>query len=156
MVDIYFLDSSALVKRYVTEAGSNWLHALLAPETGNQIVVARITWVEVLSAFARLQRQGNLNAGDIAGVIQAFRYDWDTQYQVIEMDAALIEQAGQLVQKHPLRAYDSVQLSAALTLQNALRQIAPLPLIFLSADSRLLEAAGAEGLQTDNPNNHAD
>ncbi len=144
------------MKRYVTEAGSAWLQTLLAPEAGNQIIVARITWVEVLSAFARLQRQGNLDADDIAGVVRAFRYDWDTQYQVIEMDAALIEQAGRLVQKHPLRAYDGVQLSAALTLQMALSQITSLPLIFLSADNRLLDVASTEGLQTGNPNNYAD
>jgi predicted nucleic acid-binding protein len=49
-VDIYFLDSSALIKRYVTETGSAWVTNLIEPTSGNRIYVARITAVEVVSA----------------------------------------------------------------------------------------------------------
>jgi len=51
------------------------------------IVHCRITWVEVISAFARRQRN-NLTT-DVAQVIQTFRLN--TQYQVIELDAKLAE-----------------------------------------------------------------
>jgi hypothetical protein len=52
IVTIYFLDSSALVKRYVPEVGTTWIQTL-APDANNQLYIARITWVEVLSALAR-------------------------------------------------------------------------------------------------------
>ncbi|WP_201789158.1 type II toxin-antitoxin system VapC family toxin [Scytonema hofmannii] len=50
---VYFLDSSALVKRYVPETGSAWIRAISDLNTGNSLIIARITWVEVRSAIAR-------------------------------------------------------------------------------------------------------
>lgn len=83
-----------------------------------------------------------------------FQYDWETQYQQVEIDAQVIETAGQLVQKYPLRAYDSVQLAAALILYPFFLKIDPKIFTFVSADARLLNIAQAEGLVTENPNNY--
>ena len=52
----YFVDSSALVKRYVNETGSVWLSGLVAPSAGNDIYIARITTVEVIAALTRRAR----------------------------------------------------------------------------------------------------
>ena len=52
MVKAYFFDTSALVKRYVNETGSRWVQTITASATRNKIIVARITWVEVLSVLA--------------------------------------------------------------------------------------------------------
>ena len=57
-MSLYFLDSSALVKRYVTETGSDWIRALTDPTVRNSLIIARITWVEVLSALAHRWREG--------------------------------------------------------------------------------------------------
>jgi predicted nucleic acid-binding protein len=149
-----FFDSSALVKRYVAEAGSTWVQMVTALENGRNLIVARITWVEVLSAFARLRHEDKLSDGDVTAVIQTFRYDFDTQYQVVELDKTLAYQAGQLLQRHPLRAYDSVQLTSALALKPTFDQFPGVELTFISADKRLLKAARAEGLAVDNPNDH--
>ncbi len=78
-----------------------------------------ITWVEVLSALARLQREGNLSSTDMAATIQGFQNDWETQYQIVEVEHTLVKIAGQLVQEYPLRAYDAVQLASALRLYPA-------------------------------------
>lgn len=151
---ISFLDSSALVKRYVTEVGSIWIQALTTPTVPQMIIVARITWVEVLSAFARLQREGKIDSAQMTKTRHIFQYDWETQYQQVEIDAQVIETAGQLVQKYPLRAYDSVQLAAALILYPFFLKIDPKIFTFVSADARLLNIAQAEGLVTENPNNY--
>jgi predicted nucleic acid-binding protein len=154
VVAAYFLDSSALVKRYVNETGSIWVQAITAPQTGNKLIIARITWVEVLSALARLQREGNLPPTNVTKAVQAFQYHLDTQYQVVELDRPLAQAAGQLVQRHPLRAYDSVQLASALKLQPAFASATSASLTFVSADNRLTSVAQTEGLLTDNPNNY--
>lgn len=73
MVNYYFLDTSAIAKRYITEIGSVWIQALADPLAGNFLVISRITWVEVLSAFSRRQREGSLSAIDVAESIQLFR-----------------------------------------------------------------------------------
>jgi uncharacterized protein len=55
-MSMLYFDSSALVKRYLTETGSGWVAALTDPASGNTIVLAVITQVEVAAAFAARQR----------------------------------------------------------------------------------------------------
>lgn len=153
-MSLYFLDSSALVKRYVTETGTDWIRALTDPAARNPLVIARVTWVEVLSALARRQREGSITSGDVTRAIQTFGYDLDMQYQVAEVNAALAKAAGELVLRHPLRAYDAVQLASALRVQSDLVRTARTSLTFLTADEPLIAIAQAEGLLTDNPNHH--
>ena len=151
----YFLDSSALVKRYVPETGSAWIRALSAPNPGNSLFIARITWVEVRSAIARREREGSLTPTDATLIIQRFRSDLNNHYQVIELDSTLAETAGQLVNQYPLRAYDAVQLASVLLLQPAFATTTQsAQLIFLTADDRLSAIAKSLGLLTDNPNHH--
>ncbi|MCL1466703.1 type II toxin-antitoxin system VapC family toxin [Argonema galeatum] len=154
MVNAYFLDSSALVKRYVPETGTVWISAIADPQVGNLLFAVRITWVEVLSALARRQREGSLSANEVAQAIQTFRDDLNTQYQVTAVDPALLETAGQLVMQYPLRAYDAVQLASALQVQSGFAQTPDIQLVFVSADIRLLNIAQTEGLLTENPNNY--
>jgi predicted nucleic acid-binding protein len=154
VVSIYFLDSSALVKRYVTETGSSWIRALTDPDAHNPLIIARITWVEVLSALARRQREGSLASDGVVQAIHTFRYDLNTQYHVSELDTAVAEAAGELVIRHPLRAYDAVQLASALRVQSDLSRTKSPALTFLTSDDRLVAIAQAEGLLTDNPSHH--
>ena len=150
----YFLDSSALVKRYVPETCSAWIRALSAQETGNSLFIARITWVEVRSAIARREREGSLTFPDATLIIQRFRSDLNNQYQVIELDSTLAQTAGQLVGQYPLRAYDAVQLASVLLLQSAFATTQSTSLIFLTADDRLSAVATDLELLSDNPNHH--
>lgn len=152
MTTAYFLDTSALIKRYVYETGSDWVRAITDLQANNKLIVARVTWVEVLSALARLQREGNVEESDIITSIKAFRYAFDTQYQIVELDAVLAEEAGQLVQKYPLRAYDGVQLASALKIRTALAKFEAVSYTFVSADNRLLETARITELSIINPN----
>ena len=154
MVNTYFLDSSALVKRYVPETGSSWIQSITDPNTGNSIAIARIAWVEALSAFARRQCEGNLSTDELDIMVQKFRNDFTAQYQIIEVDPALIEKAGELVIQYPLRAYDAIQLASALRLQSNLAFTTNTQFIFVTADVRLINIAQSESLVSDNPNNY--
>lgn len=69
------------------------------------------------------------------------------------IDHTVIDLAGQLVNQHPLRAYDAVQLAAALNLQGQLSPPDVASFTFLT-DSRLLAIAQAENLLADDPNLH--
>jgi predicted nucleic acid-binding protein len=153
-VSVYFLDSSALVKRYVAEPGSAWIQAITAPKVRNKLIIARLTWVEVLSAFARRQREGSFAPADAATAIRSFRYDLDHQYRVVEFNRTVVEVAGQLVGKHPLRASDAVQLASALQVLPTFASLKTVSSVFLSGDERLVAAAQAEGLNAENPNLH--
>lgn len=154
MVNAYFWDSSALVKRYVAETGTSWVQAVTGPSARNAHLVARITWVEVTSALARRQREGSLSPEQVAKALRAFRFDWNTQFRVVDLDQPLAELAGQLLARHPLRAYDAVQMASALRIHPSFSSSRSTSLTFVAADDRLLGAAEAEGLQVDNPNHH--
>lgn len=154
MVNTYFFDTSALVKRYVAETGSDWIKSITDPATGNDLVIAQITWVEILSALARRQREGSLAADDFDLILQDLRQDFNNQYQIIEVDQVLLEKAGELVIKYPLRAYDAIQLASALQLQSNFAQMPNTQLIFVTADVRLINIAQSENLIADNPNNY--
>jgi hypothetical protein len=114
-----------------------WIRALTDPAAGNHLIIARVTWVEVLSALARRQREGGLPARDIARAVDAFRYDVDTQYEMAEVERTVAEQAGILVMRYPLRAYDALQLACASRIQASLRQRSGPALTFITADERL-------------------
>ncbi len=49
-MNIYYADSSALVKRHIRETGTTWFRALSDPISGNIIITSRISMVEVYSA----------------------------------------------------------------------------------------------------------
>jgi predicted nucleic acid-binding protein len=52
----YYLDASALVKRYADEAGSVWIRQITDIEAGHTILLAEITLVEVAAALAAKHR----------------------------------------------------------------------------------------------------
>jgi len=151
-LNIFFFDTSALVKRYVYENGSGWVKDTTSLENNNPIILSHITWVEVLSAFTRLNREKRLSEVDLDESIEIFQYDWNFQYNSIEVDDFIIKQSGNLVKKYPLRAYDSIQLASALKLNSVFLITTPSAYHFVSADKRLIDVAQKEGLETINPN----
>jgi predicted nucleic acid-binding protein len=153
-VALVFVDTSALVKRYVNEIGSSWLRNLLDPATGAETFLVRITMVELIAAVTRRERGGALTPAAAATARAAFRADVAVEYQVVEVTEALLERATALAEARGLRAYDAVQLAAALEV-NALCIGSGLPaLLFASADTELNAAAMLEGLAAEDPNAH--
>jgi predicted nucleic acid-binding protein len=152
----YYVDASALVKRYVDETGSDWLQALLEPEQGGLVLISRLAIVEVISAFARRRRDGSLSADSFTALRDAFRGDCLRSYQVMPPTLAVVELACALLEHHPLRAYDAVHLATALSAERffGAQGYASASLTFLSADDRLNRVAAVEGLSVDNPNQH--
>ncbi len=153
-MSIYYLDASALVKRYVNEVGSGWVRALTAVVRLPVLFTSRMTLTEVISAFARRLREGSLTADEFATARDAFRGDCLNGYQIMPPTVTVVDLACVLLERHPLRAYDATHLATALTAQQFLATGGYPALVFLSADDRLIRAASAEGLVTDNPNQH--
>jgi predicted nucleic acid-binding protein len=148
-VAAYFLDSSAVMKRYVQETGTVWVRALTASGTGNFFYQARITDVEVTAALARRRGQPGLSVVQAVAALRQFRRDFGQDYRVVEITIALLQRAAQLADTHALRGYDAVQLAVALDV-HARDQA----LVLVSADAELNAAATAEGLRVEDPNTH--
>ncbi len=151
---IFFCDSSAVVKRYITETGSVWLEATIDPAQGNRVYVARITFVEVISAVTRREKGNHISTTDADNARLQFEQDYLNEFRKVEISEKLINRAANLAKKYALRSYDAVQLAAALETQAKRAARGLLPLTLLSADTDLNDAAIAENLTVDNPNNH--
>lgn len=152
---VVYLDASAVVKRYVDEAGSSWIKLLIARNDSPVFLTSRMTIVEVISALARRVREGSLTQDDFKLVEDAFRDDCLGDYQIMPPTTEVIDLACELIGRHPLRAYDATHLASAMSAQRFLSTEDYPQLVFLSADDRLNNAARAEGLLVDNPNQHS-
>ncbi|MCA1597689.1 MAG: type II toxin-antitoxin system VapC family toxin [Chloroflexi bacterium] len=149
----YYLDTSALVKRYVTERGSSWVEALVVPDE-HDLYTGRLTAVEMIAALSRKARTGGTTPAEAAHGIHTFRHDWPRDYLILEITPQVADRAMDLAEAHGLRGYDAVHLGAALDLHEE-RRTAGLPtLIFVSADNDQRQAAAAEGLPVEDPNAH--
>jgi hypothetical protein len=100
-----YLDTSALLKRYVEEDESATCERVLLADPS--WVTARHTWVEVLRNLGRL-----LRGAERARVRTAFRADW-SRLHVVELDAPTCERAGDLAETLQVRTLDALHLAAA-------------------------------------------
>jgi hypothetical protein len=149
-VGVYYLDTSAVVKRYVTETGTGWVRTITDPVNGHDIYVVKIAGPEAVSAFVR---QAPL-LPRLATVLANFQFDFHNEYQQLALTDTVIAAAMRLAEVHRLRGYDAVQLAAAVEL-HVVRVAAGLqPLVFVSADLALHAAAAREELLVDDPNAH--
>lgn len=147
----YFLDSSAVVKRYVNETGSPWIRSLFIRSRGHTILIAQITPVEAYSAVMRRVREGTVNLSITEDLRRTFLIQIKRQYRQVSLTQQVVSQAQDLIEKYPLRAYDAVQLASATTANERLVVEDVAPLVFVSADQRLVQAAAAEGLAVEDP-----
>jgi len=152
---IYFFDASAVVKRYVREPGSVWVreicHALdAAGDQQHLITIAEISRVEVAAAFAVLVRRNEISKGLGRRAFEQFTTEIADEYQLVRLTAAMIRDAAELTQRHPLKGFDAVQLATATALRRQLLSQTS-DLVFVTGDQTLLQAARAEGLTTANP-----
>lgn len=150
----FFCDSSAIVKRYVNETGSNFVDNLADVRSGNVILLSRITRLEVAAAIARRLKNASLSASDAQNALAAFQHDLTNNYFTVEITPVLLSRATSLATTHALRGYDAVQLAAALEANDERIAGALAPLTLISADTELNTAAQAEGLNVENPNDY--
>ena len=137
---ILFCDTSALVKLYVREDGSDALAARAA--TREALAVCRVTGVEVMSSLARRVRERPQDDAILASARQRFAADWP-RYLCLEVTQELAELAGDYADTFALRADDSVQLAAA----ELARRDMPGEVQFACFDARLSKAARVLGIE---------
>lgn len=100
-----YLDTSALLKRYVEETESADCDRILRSDPS--WITGRHTWVEVIRNLARL-----LASAELTRLERAFRADWGRMH-IVELDRSTVETAANLAKVHALRTLDALHLSAA-------------------------------------------
>lgn len=130
-----YLDTSSLVKLYVTEPGSDEVRKLV--DQAAVIATSAIAYTETRAALARRRREGALRGSAFAAVKKAFETEWSS-YLSVEITHELCREAGQLAEHYRLRAYDSVHLAAFVEVA---RRSGPRQVRFSSFDEALNRAA---------------
>jgi predicted nucleic acid-binding protein len=115
-----YLDSSALIKRYVREAGSTWLQALLSAGPEYTVATSRLSIVEVVSTLNQRVRDGRMPPMDHITLRDDVLALCRREYRIVPVAAALLGRARALLERHPRRAYDALHLASALAINGRL------------------------------------
>ena len=107
----YYADSSALVKRYVTETGSTFVQGLCDPASGHVLALARIGLVEIAAALGVKHRQGLITDTVRDGLLRDLQHDGQIQYWLIDIDTPIVLHAIELTRRYKLRGYDAVHMA---------------------------------------------
>ena len=137
---ILFLDTSSLVKLYVSEKETPATKQLIGAM--EVIATSRLAYVEARAAFARKRRERGVGPKDYRNIVQNLDNDWES-YFVVDISDTLVKMAGQLAEKHALRGYDAIHLASAVTLRREGDQ----SVAFSCFEGRLSLAARREGLK---------
>lgn len=147
----YFLDSTAFVKLFVQEAGTEAIIRLMEATEDNRKLISAGTPLEVYAALKRRERAGAIAPEDAEAARNILRVEAARMVQQ-PLNPAVLEAARQVLDRHELRSAEALQLGAAVVTREMFQGI---EIVFVSADQRLLDAAKEEHFQTMNPSEDA-
>lgn len=136
---IAYLDASALIKRYLHEAGSEAVATLISE--AQLVGTTLISRVEVVAALGKAGRVGLVTKAEALRAMKMFRTDWPALFR-LRLDESTVAQADTLAWTHGLRGFDTVHLAAAQIWQEALGEA----IVFAAYDRLLWQATQRIGL----------
>jgi hypothetical protein len=145
---LYYLETSALVKLYVQEPGTERLLRLARQTHENRLAVLAITAVEARSAIRRRERAGDIDPQAATLILDQLKQDMEGKFLRQTVTDIVLDGAIEMIDRYALRAYDAVQLAGCLALKTAVGTESP---TFVCADQQLLEAARSELLPVLDP-----
>lgn len=132
-----FFDSSAFVKRYVSEAGTDTV--LEWCDRATEIGLSGIALPEIISAFCRLRREGKITDTQYRQLKSLLLADIEDA-AVCDLAPAVLGLAVSSLETNALRGMDAIHIGSAVALQAD---------VFISADMRQCEAAARAGLRVE-------
>ena len=142
------LETSALVKLYVLESGTDRLLQIARNLSENRLAVLALTAVEARSAIRRRERAGDIDAEAATLILDRLQQHTETRFVRQLVNDTVLDGAMELIDRYALRAYDAVQLAGCLALKAASGMEVP---TFVCSDQQLLAAARSELLPVLDP-----
>lgn len=136
---ITYLDTSALVKAYVREFGSEEVMQLIRVAT--VVGTSRVSKAEMAAALATAARIKYVNAVDAKQAWQDFQANWRTLYKMA-VSETVVDKAASLAWEYGLRGYDAVHLATASLWQETIGE----PVTLATFDFQLWVAGEKAGL----------
>lgn len=129
-----FFDSSAFIKRYIHEAGSETVLQYCSQAT--ELAVSGILLPEIISAFCRLRRENALTVFQYRQLKQSLLLDIEDAL-VCDLQAEVLDKAMLVLEANTLRGMDAIHIGSAQALQAD---------VFITSDKRQCDAATQAGL----------
>ena len=148
----FYLDASALVKRYLVETGSPLVSALFQGASPERMMALLIGAGEVLSVLTRRRNAGQISHASYARSVVQLETEVIRSRAFTLLTAAdpMVHASFPLIERHAINSNDALVLRSALDEALTLRAAGD-DLVLLAADARLLRAASAEGLAVFSP-----
>ena len=137
---ISYFDTSAIVKFYINETGSDVLREIF--DKSEIFVTSEIAYIETVSAFIRINNERLISDIDLKNLLSDFKNNWN-DFFTLKTDFNIIQKAGLLIEKYKLRSYDSLHLSSAMIFRERINK----SVNFYSWDKNLNNAALNENFQ---------
>lgn len=148
MSHTFFFDTSALIKLYHQEPGTEWVEESFG-QMENVIHISELAIVELYSALARKVRTGEITPHAQMEALRNFEEDCTQRFIIELLGSSVVQKAKELLQKYgntkALRSLDALQLGAYLIIR------AKEEIVFVCADARLLDIGRLEGFEGLNP-----
>ncbi|MEA3437782.1 MAG: type II toxin-antitoxin system VapC family toxin [Thermodesulfobacteriota bacterium] len=138
---IYFFDTSALIKRYVEEKGSNIVDNLM--ESADEIFISAITRIESISTARRLLEERSLSKSDFNVFKDNLASDFPF-FTVVDFSEYIEKKAIELIEKFQIKTLDAIQLACCLTAKEDIDHL-------VTSDIKLAKTASDVGIDTINP-----
>lgn len=132
-----FFDTSAFVKRYVSESGTDTV--LEWCDRATEIGLSGIALPEIISAFCRLRREDRITDTQYRQLKSLLLADIE-DIAICDLTPAVLAQAVASLEASVLRGMDAIHIGSAVVLQAD---------VFISADARQREAAARAGLRVE-------
>ncbi|MHB1377456.1 MAG: type II toxin-antitoxin system VapC family toxin [Candidatus Humimicrobiaceae bacterium] len=136
---ISYLDTSAIVKFYISETGSQKVREIF--DLSDVLATSCIAYIETISAFTRINNEKKLSDSDYKNIVLNFKKDWEDLF-VLKIDNTIIKTAGRFIESYLIKGYDSIHLASAVMLSKRINQI----INFCCWDKKLNEAALKENM----------
>jgi predicted nucleic acid-binding protein len=147
---VYYLDSSAWIKRYLHEDGSSFVTRLFRSK--EHLACSILGLVEVNATVARRVKRGDLSEDDFSQLSIEIRMDWQLFYQ-LPVFPQVTSSAVMLAREEALRGMDALHLASAIYLSELQNE---LDFTLVGSDVELNAVAQRRGLRVIDPSRQAD
>ena len=147
---IYYLDTSAVMKRYKSEIGSNVVEELFMGLTGSEfLITSQLTVLEANSVAARHLEGPAIMRREYRTMRERFIRDMrDYQVTIIPVQSELVAEAANTVFDYPLRTLDALHFTSAVMV---VRELRGQDIYMVSADREIIAACEAYRILTLDP-----
>lgn len=138
---VVYFDTSALVKRYIKEEGTEKVRDLFRKV--KSIIVSGITKVELASTLKRSLIEKRIKESEYEKIWERIQKDF-MDFQVVRFDEQVESRAIETIEKHQIKTMDAIQIASFFLAKNE-------EILFVSCDTKMLNVIEAEKIKAINP-----